>query len=142
MKGLQFLIFSFLLICCCGVYSTVNAQEVFSVGEQPWKSSADLNLTITAEISRTNQVLAIPDLQPSDKILTTAYQKMLTYLKADTQNNMPVGEAIMRSFKQVVTESDTDQSIKGLAVEHLRDLMPLLIESLTEIPQMVPQESH
>jgi hypothetical protein len=50
-----------------------------------------------------------------------------------------VGDAFLHAFNQVVSASNTDTALKGLVPAQFAEMMPILLETLSETPQMVPQ---
>ena len=137
-KGVLALVFSTLF--CAAAFGQKSSSDlgIGDISSTNWKAQSALEASIAQEKSKTDLVLASPDLPQTDRALFLSYQRLLDYLNTDLQSGKPVHEAIEGEYKKVVEEVLADPVLKNMSPDGLRALLPGLIEALTELPQAAP----
>lgn len=137
-QGVLTLLFS--TVFCAMAFGQKSGSDlgIGDIASTNWKSQSALEASIAQEKSKTDVVLAAPDLPETDRALFLSYQRLLDYLNTDLQAGKPVHEAIEGEYKRVVEEVVADPVLKDMSPDGLRALLPGLVEALTEVPQAAP----
>ena len=138
-------IFVLLLSACAfAVFgqSANPADELGDLSQKDWKPVPEMNQKIDQERARTNVLLALSDLQPTDRSLYLSYERLLDYVQADIQSNVPVDEAISKNYQKVLNGAYKDPDLMNLPPNSLAGLMPALLEALTVVPEAAPNTAN
>lgn len=109
-------------------------EEIGDLSSKEWKSSGSIDATVAEENARLATILGQPDLQPEDRSLFLAYQRLLGYVQSATQAGNPVNDAILTSYEKVLVEVPLDLDLKYMPEGALMALVPGLVELLSAIP--------
>lgn len=109
-------------------------EEIGDLSSKEWKSSGSIDATVAEENARLATILGQLDVQPEDRSLFLAYQRLLGYVQSATQAGNPVNDAIIASYEKVLAEVPHDTALKNMPEGSLMTLMPGLVEMLSAIP--------
>jgi len=109
-------------------------EEIGDLSSIRWKTPVGIDAVVADENAKIAVSLSQSDLQDHDRALFLAYQRMLTYLQAAVQNNLPVDESIYQSYEKVILEAPADPALAPMPTGMLVTFVPGLVESLAEVP--------
>lgn len=130
------------IVVCFSMASTVFSQNL-AVSEPvrdpasvTWKTATDLSAVLVGEVAKLDVNLANPDLPEADRILFTAYRRLLTEIMSNGQAN--AGEVLNRTYAKILKDAPNDPLIKGLDTNGFASLTEGLIELLQPVPVAEP----
>ena len=134
------------IVCCCLLsLSTMDiaAQANASLAPAPeistedypgtkWKSPTEYAIVLTSERTNTALKLADPNLEAHELGLYTGYDRLLSYMQEDLNNQLAIADIAITSFNRVVAETPTDVILKYMRSKDFQTmydaLLPLLIK--------------
>lgn len=126
------------VVACLMLAGTTFSQK-FAVSEPvrdpasvTWRTATDLSSTLIGEMTKTDVALTNPDLPEADRILFTAYRRLLTDIMSSGHPN--AGEALNKAYTKILEESLTNPLLKGLDQNGFAALAEGLIELLQPVP--------
>jgi hypothetical protein len=114
------------------VYNGPDSLQLLSI---VWKANGEVLKTLHDESTQLDAYLSSPGLQEVDHAVFLSEKYMVTYLQEDVQSGKLLNEAIMKSYKKVLTDAKNDPSMALLPDGMLGTYIPRLIESLTAVPK-------
>ena len=95
-------------------FTDIPLANVDGTPNSNWESTKNYYIVLNTDLNTTETLLADPNLSEQQRVVNTAYYRMLTYIQTDLINKIPIQNIAVDNFTKVKVEAETDPKLANL----------------------------